>query len=132
MTKGRPLKKPRNISGLRNQRPSALQGPPLAGIELDSTTPHSTASESPSRAHSPDHGIDTNPPNKRDIANIGLGSEIEQAPGAARLLRCSYDEEFGDRLRKMPVEDDPKDADYTPKRRRGEKILRGNSSDSFW
>ena len=124
MTKGRPRKKPRNISGLRNQqpnRPSALPGP---GIKLDSTTPR------PSRAHSPDHGQDTNPPRKRDIVNIGVGSEIEQA--VPRLLRGSYDEEFGDRLREMPVEDDPKDADYLPKRRGGEKILRGNSSDSIW
>ena len=55
MAPGRPRKKARNTSGLRNQqldRLSPLPGSPLASIESDGTAPRSTPSWSRSRAPS--------------------------------------------------------------------------------
>jgi hypothetical protein len=128
MANGRPRKKPRNISGLRNQqpnRPNPLSGPSVADIELDGTTPHSTASGSPSHPG----GEDTDLPNTHDLANGEVGPEIDQDSESEREQQDFFggldDEKFGDNLFKTVVEDDPKDADFFPKRRRGEKILRG-------
>ena len=77
MAPGRPCKKPRNTSGLRNQpdRLSPLPGSHLTGIESDGTAPHSTPSRSCSRAPSPD---DQYFPDRHDLANSKVGSEIDQ------------------------------------------------------
>lgn len=123
MTKGRPRKKPRNISGLRNQQPTYRPSPlPVADTQVQ--LPHSTASGSLSRAPSPGDE-DTYLPDMHDLVNGELGSTINQDESEREqqdFYRCLDNEKFGKRLVKMVVEDD---ADYLPKRRRGGKILRG-------
>jgi hypothetical protein len=124
MTKGRPRKKPRNISGLRNQKPTYRPSPLLA-TDTEVQLPHPTASGSLSRALSPG-GEDTDLPDKHDLVNGELGPTISQDESEREqqdfYRPCLDNEKFGKRLVKMGVEDD---ADYLPKRRRGEKTIRG-------
>ena len=132
MAPGRPRKKARNTSGLRNQqldRLSPLPGSPLANIESDGTAPRSTPSRSRSRAPSPDEDQDF--PDWHDLANSEVGSKIDQdeSGGEEDFWEDLDDEEFGERLIKMAMEDDPKDVDWIPLKKAGKaKVPRGKSS----
>ena len=121
MPKGCSRKKPRNISGLRNQpdRLSPLPGSHLTGIESDGTAPHSTPLRSHSWVPSPD---DQYFPDRHDLANSEVGSEIDQDESGEEeqdFWEDLDDEEFRERLIKMAVEDDPKDVDWIPLKKKG-------------
>ena len=118
MAPGRPRKKPRNISGLRNQ-PDRLSPLPGSHLKSDGTAPHSTPSQSHSRAPSPD---DQYFPDRHDLANSEVGSEIDQDESGEEeqdFWEDLDDEEFRERLIKMAVEDDPKDVDWIPLKKKG-------------
>jgi hypothetical protein len=61
-------------------------------------------------------------PDRHDLANSEVGSEIDQDESGEEeqdFWEDLDDEEFWERLIKMAVEDDPKDVDWIPLKKKG-------------